>query len=216
MRKVFIACLSLLLMTACERDKRAWRFTYIQSYYTYSDIQLKAVGNGMEVDVLPVNPEFLADIEGNGDRQAYENLRAHYGDNSCSNPTYDGHIVEGAFAVDYQSIGLIAQSDWDDLHAQGSSLADVATVHLRSYYPFIASGYKEYRAHSVGAVVPLSDVVPADLLMLGVLSPQRMNIAKIATINIAPPAEAGEYPITVKMTTTDGRVFEKSIALTVE
>lgn len=216
MRKIVLICLSLLLMTACERDKRAWRFSYIQSYYTYSDIQLKAVGNGMEIDVLPVNPEFLADIEGNGDRQAYENLRAYYGDNSCSNPSYGGHIVEGAFAIDYESIELIAQCDWDGLHVQGSSLADIATVHLRSYYPFIASGYKEYRAYSYGAMVPLSNVEPADLLMLGVLTPQRINEAKIATINITPPAVAGEYPVTVKMTTTDGQVFEKSITLTVE
>lgn len=216
MRKIVLICLSLLLMTACERDKRAWRFSYIQSYYTYSDIQLKAVGNGMEIDVLPVNSEFLADIEGNGDRQAYENLRAHYGDNSCSNPSYDGHIVEGAFAIDYESIELIAQCDWDGSHAQGSSLADVATVHLRSYYPYIASGYKEYGAYSFGATIPLPNVEPADLLMLGVLTPQRINEAKIATINITPPAVAGEYPVTVKMTTTDGQVFEKSITLTVE
>lgn len=216
MKKYILICLSLLSMTACERDKRAWRFAYVQSYYTYSDIQLNAVGNGMEIDVLPVNPEFLADIEGNGDRLAYENLRAHYGDNSCSNPTYGGHIVSGAFAIDYKSIELIAQCAWDGSHAQGSSLADVTTVHLRSYYPFIASGYKEYRAYSVGAVIPLSNVEPADLLMLGVLSPQRINEAKVATISITPPAEAGEYLITVKMTTTDGRVFEKSITLTVE
>ena len=65
-------------------------------------------------------------------------------------------------------------------------------------------------------MVPLSNVEPADLLMLGVLTPQRINEAKIATINITPPAVAGEYPVTVKMITTDGQVFEKSITLTVE
>lgn len=71
-------------------------------------------------------------------------------------------------------------------------------------------------SYSYGAMVPLSNVEPADLLMLGVLDTQRINKAKIATIKIVPPAVAGEYPITVKMTTTDGQVFEKSITLTVE
>lgn len=42
---------------------------------------------------------------------------------------------------DMTSINIVSNQDFDEEHLAGSSLNDCVTIHLCSYYPYIANGY---------------------------------------------------------------------------
>ena len=116
------------------------------------------------------------------------------------------------YAVDYESIEITCSRDWNEQFAAGESLAEIVTLKFVSLYKFISNDRKDGK---MVYEMSLAEMTADDLKMLGHCSGGKVN--QVAAICFAaPPAEAGEYPVTVKMITTDGQVFEKSITLTVE
>ncbi len=186
----------------------------IEGYCSYSDIEL--VKNADKtIDIMPINVEFICDVLGNGDDMAYERLRDRYGDYQSSKPSFICPAEEPcifAYTIDYHSVDVTCSRQWNDKYAKNGSIADIIQLKARSYwlqmkYTPDSWGIPEY------VTLQLSEVSADDLMMLGICYKHTLNYP-IATLIISePPAEAGEYPVTVKMTTADGRIFEKSITL---
>lgn len=215
MKGVIILFLSLVILVGCGEGVIYGKWeAYIDGYYSYDDIELR-VDNQMQISINPIGVEFLCDILGNGDQYLYSKYQTHYQDYYKQRVFNDASKTKPwhfGYAVDYESIEITCSRDWNEQFAAGESLAEIVTLKFVSLYKFISSDRKDGK---MVYEMSLAEMTADDLKMLGHCSGGKVN--QVAAICFAaPPAEAGEYPVTVKMITTDGQVFEKSITLTVE
>ena len=215
MKRIIILFLSLVILVGCGEGVIYGKWdAYIDGYYSYDDLELR-IDDPMQISINPIGVEFLCDILGNGDQYLYSKFQTHYQDYYERRVFNDANQTKPwyfAYAVDYESIEITCSRDWNEQLAAGESLAEITTLEFVSLYKFISNDLKDSKMFYT---IPLAEMTSDDLKMLGHCSGG--NINRVATIRFAtPPAVAGEYPVTVKMTTTDGQVFEKSITLTVE
>lgn len=215
MKRVIVLLFSLIVLVSCGEGVVYGKWeAFIDGYYSYNDIELR-IDDHMQISINPIGVEFLCDILGNGDQYLYSKYQTHYQDYYKQRVFNDASKTKPwnfAYAVDYESIEITCSRDWNEPFAAGESLAEIVTLEFVSLYKFISNDLKDGK---MAYEMSLAEMTTDDLKLLGHCSGGNVNC--VATIRFtAPPAEAGEYPITVKMTTTDGRVFEKSITLTVE
>lgn len=103
------------------------------------------------------------------------------------------------FAMDFSSIDIICNREYDANHPAGSSLADIVNYEAISIYPWIRSGYQtEKKVYWISK--PLSLVEPDDLIMLYILN------FKLSLL--IPPFENGDYSFHITLKTDDDLVYE--------
>ena len=103
------------------------------------------------------------------------------------------------YAMDFSSIDIICNREYDANHPAGSSLADIVNYEAISIYPWIRSGYQtEKKVYWISK--PLSLVEPDDMTMLFVLN------FKLSLL--IPPFENGDYSFHITLKTDDGLTYE--------
>lgn len=110
--------------------------------------------------------------------------------------------------VDFLSIDITSDSDFDDEHPAGSSLGDIVKLNSYSLKPYIDSGYKLLAPngtvyHPVYEFV--SELTPEQLILLG----QRDYIGSLRFET--QPTLSKTHKFTVTMIADDGREFTASI-----
>lgn len=103
------------------------------------------------------------------------------------------------FAMDFSSIDIICNREYDANHPAGSSLADIVNYEAISIYPWIRSGYQtEKKVYWISK--PLSLVEPDDMTMLFVLTFKLRLLSS--------PVENGDYSFHITLKTDDGLTYE--------
>ncbi len=214
-RLLFTLCCCLLAACGPQHLTVAKYENHIDAYYAYSDISLHSYRQG-KIEMHPEAVYFIGDTYQNGNIALYESLTEKYGDGGRGlliNYTEQDAGPDGmplyancALAVDVDSFEVTCSKAWNDELTSGKSLNGIVKLRYKSAYPPSAGGFPEH-------TVILSEMEP--ILLFGychIYQPKTESILGYLEF-AAPPAEAGEYPVTVKMTTADGRIFEKSITL---
>ena len=148
--------------------------------------------------------------------------------------------VEDIFIdTDFVSVSLVTDADYDAAHPAGADLSDIVRFISCSPYPFIKSGYSSYYHYDGGGLPEdfgdvwqllcgpeklnpeldnpyhlidkrLEDLTAEDLTLLGSGGPYWIGFLYFEELPSAP----GSYPLTVRMTTDSGEVFEDSTTMT--
>jgi hypothetical protein len=125
--------------------------------------------------------------------------------------------------IDFKSVEVISDSDFDDQHSAGSSLGDIVLFKAKSFYPYIIGGYQpknclyDEKLRPIERVV--SDLIEEDLIMLAFGGTQIPDGVHDTTVNIlftTSPILSKTHNITVTMTADDGRVFEDTVQVSWE
>lgn len=203
------------MLVTCSKEIVGKYDNYIDAYYAYSDISLQSYEQG-KIELLPESVYFIGDTYRNGDTAMYESLTDEYGDGGSgiiisytkqdigSNglPLYS----KCALAVDIDRIDVTCSKAWNDELTSGESLNGIVKLSYKTAYPPSADAFARH-------TVVLSEMEPIRLFGFCDISHPQSDSRLGALEFVAPPAEAGDYPVTVKMTAADGRTFEKSITL---
>lgn len=120
--------------------------------------------------------------------------------------SFSGRLIEGrpgvfghCLAMDFTSIDIVCDKDYDELHPAGSSLADIVTYEAISIFPWIKSGYKsQTTVYCISK--PLSKVEPDDMTMIFPLN-FRLSLR-------SRPQEKSDYSFHITLKTYDGLVYE--------
>lgn len=130
-------------------------------------------------------------------------------------------------AVDFVSIKVTSDADFDAEHPEGEPLNDILTFDSCSAKPYIDSGYTEYdkaadiRKYSV-INKNLAEVTVDDLTLLGTgqtgYEPvERRDVGYLGILIFnKEPTLSKTHTFTVTMTADDGRVFEASVDMEFE
>lgn len=188
-----------VLLCSCSGKMRFGKWAAnIEGYCSYSDIEL-VKNTDSSIDIMPVNAEFICDVLGDGDNKAYEQLRDRYGDYQSYKPSFISPAEKPtifAYAIDYTSIEVTCSRRWSGNFTEGGSIADIIQLKARSYW--LQMKYQPNWSPEGYVTLPLSEVSADDLMMLGICYRYALT-STIATLIISEsPAEAGEYPVTVK------------------
>jgi hypothetical protein len=152
----------------------------------------------------------------------YDALCEKHGDMTFNRKVYlpiDGRVVNFP-AIDFVSIDVVSNVDYDAEHPAGTSLNDLFTFNGYSAKPYIDSGYAEDDIHVNEVYVysdivkPLEEVSSNDLVLLGTGDPRRPRLCHLAIDTY--PTLSKTHTFTVTMTADDGRVFSDSIEMTFE
>lgn len=143
--------------------------------------------------------------------------------------------------TDFVSVSLVADADYDAAHPAGADLSDIVRFFSCSPYPFIKSGYSTYYHFDAGEFPEgvediwswymlgaseklkpewdnpyhlidkrLEDLTAEDLTLLGSGWLYLIGFLYFEEL----PSVPGSYPMTVRMTTDSGEVFEDGTTMT--
>jgi hypothetical protein len=122
---------------------------------------------------------------------------------------YPGGYAPGSFGVDFTSIDIVSNADFDAGHLAGSSLGDIVMFDGRSYKQYIDSGYDDTLLDDCRIWELVSELTPAQLTLLEYQDGPTLWIQTAPTLSKT-------HMFTVTMTADDGRVFSDTIEMTFE
>ncbi len=215
MRKtLFILLLLVLAATACQKQESAFYPKHLIKSYSEGTYRLQYGDRFISVElenkgrriynspdaVLPADERYLEIARRNGDTCFYQ-------------PTYFlWYIERGAFADNFCSLSITSNADWDDNHPAGTPLDDLFDVALSAYGPFIRNGYVYIGdpAFSISCYTTVQK-------RMDLLEPQDMEVidrSGPALYILSYPTLAREHTLTLRITTTDGKVHTPSVTCT--
>ncbi len=217
--KRIISLALVLSLFGCKRNEMFMR-SYIGSYYGCNAITLH---HYTEYNGIIVSAHNLSSIGGRGStgvqKSAYDALCERHGDMSYNrkikympnNPP----LPVSKIAVDFVSVDIVSDADYDADHPAGESLGDVVLFISSTVKPFIDSGYRGRESTRIEKYV--SELSPDDLILLGGNSTYIPHgyIINYLMFNFQPTLSK-THTFTVTMTADDGRVFSDSIEMTFE
>ncbi len=218
MKKTLLLFIIALGLSGCHffTDWRWWR-SYVYQYNDAGSISLSDAETVFHVEGIRISFENLSLIGSYGsvDEEkiaAYDALCEKHGDmtynrnvNIHSGMPYDPNI-----GLDFLSIDIVSDSDYDESHVAGTSLADITLFHGGTLKPFIDSGYAPTGTYTNYSSVEslLTDLTPDQLTLL---NPGTMYLKFVSL-----PTLSKTHNFTVTMTADDGRVFSDTIEMTFE
>ncbi len=122
-----------------------------------------------------------------------------------------------SLGIDFTSIDIVSDADFDEDHRAGESLADITGFWCVSYRPYIDSNYTlDVPNTNLGKVSTIREsltyITPGNKLSL--LEARYSNMVTLFFQSL--PTLSKSHTFTVTMTADDGRVFEDSIQMTFE
>lgn len=202
-----ILLVSLSLLVSCQKEETYYLRSFVMKYMDAQSISLREYSNGISIraDFL----SSLGDFQSTGQlRESYDALcRKHNDMTFMRKKTVFPYSWTTNIGIDFLSIDVISDSDFDAEHPANTSLADVVIFSSHSLKPFIDSGYES--KYDGREYHPFKDVISnlssEQLILLG-----KDNYIGSLTFN-AEPTSSKTHKFTVTMTADDGRVFTASI-----
>ncbi|GHU87238.1 hypothetical protein FACS1894153_4750 [Bacteroidia bacterium] len=264
MKKIYISIFVLITigLISCDKYERYFCRSYVYSYNSYNDIELKNIDStnflnesfvGLEeiflknidsvnvVAIVATNIKEICNMHSKG-KQAiiYDSLCVLHKDMSYNRKerSLDSPIWSGAhFALspDLANINIISDMDFDEFHKAGDKLNDIINLLSFSTAPFIRSGYvslyhadtsnSEYYYYAILSLSrnrafpikkSLSEITISDMeLMGGGFNWYLEHNTPIAYLFFTQePTISKTHNLTVTITLSDGRFFEKNIEKT--
>ncbi len=175
--------LSLALMSGClgpgsAIEEKIFLRSYVMGYYDAEKMELKEQSNSEAYDtgilILFTPSSSLGRYDSTGElKESYDALCEKHNDMTFKQTITlrrdMGEHGTSNLGVDFTSIDVVSDADFDDEHPAGESLGDIVTFSSISLKPYIESGYKvkdngsEY--HSVEGLV--SELTAEQLILLG-------------------------------------------------
>jgi hypothetical protein len=237
-RLLSVVLLTALLSGSCEhqigKEKGVKTFlrSYIMEYYGIDDITLDYAGvtseypNGV-IDLRVIDGTYVRYEDVGAKKERYDALCEKHNDMTFNRTeTFYTWSTPTRFPdVDFVSIDVVSDADFDNAHPKGSSLKDIMIFKSYTTKPYIDSGYIEYDWGNSGnsAKKPyyplykvMSELSGDDLILLG-YPMDSGSLKYFATLSFdTPPTLSRTHTFTVTMTADDGRVFAKSVEMTFE
>lgn len=143
-RAIFLSFILIFLCQACSRTSYKFFRSYITKYKLYEDIELDTTMAGnIVIRGHKITEHYSYDSDGNN-RERYDELCKLHNDISYNTKrSYMASPLWGVCsAVDFKSISVISDSDFDDAHPKGTTLNDIVKFVSNSPKKFIDSNYK--------------------------------------------------------------------------
>lgn len=203
--------------------------SYIMTYYDFEALELTLSMDGEIIineypnegvdGVLGSRNKWLGSYNSTGAMKvAYDALCEKHNDMEYNRDfvVFDGfgpHHTYG-LGVDFTSIDIVSNADFDDEHPAGSSLGNIVAFRSLSLKPFIDSNYTiEGDTPERYTVIQglLFELTPEQLVLLG------RRYGDLATLSFEKePTLSKTHTFTVTMTADDGRVFKDTVEMTFE
>ncbi len=217
MKRIVVGVLFLAALvgfTGCDDEKMQDGTTppvyveyYMDCYSEAETMSLKATDNGLVVYID--GEQVHVDDRLPSQWKRFKELSERNGDYCNRKIPFALFMSPRSAYVNFVRLDVQCDRAWDATHPAGSSLNDLFRAQSSSFAEMIRS---EYRLLGVSEVdFLLSDAVPEDLKMLNAVSNDCCSL-----VYTAPPAEAGDYTLTVTMETDEGVVLTQSAVLTFE
>lgn len=152
-RILLIAVLLSMFISGCEvknKSMKVYLRSYIMGYYDPFEIQLNDIGwtdYGNNIYVFVTKGETIGTYMDDGERKIlYDKLCEKHGDMTF-NRVIDYHPWAGILeypGVDFVSIEVTSNADYDVAHLAGDSLTDIVIGNMTSVKEYIESGYTKY------------------------------------------------------------------------
>lgn len=218
MKKIIIL-LATIFIISCEH-KDGCESIFLKYYigcYVEGDIEFKISTNILDNKVYLVkynnnkpstyqtyySPEYYKDLP------SYEKflyIANRNGDNYFNHFDIDVYYqTRMASALDFESIHITSDVDWDEAHPAGTNLDDLIILKATTYAEFIRSGYKTGNPDGRTFKIPMNTVTTADLAMLD--GHGGLCFFRFTTV----PPDARMQKLTVTMTSTEGEVKTASL-----
>lgn len=227
---LYILVLSILIMSlsGCKIDGRNqfnkyYIRSYIMEYFETSNVTLVPSSYYLYDITMEIRRgEVLCDYNDEGERKMlYETLSEKYGDTSFDRTVKIPYWITdpSAQAYSFVSIEITSDTDFDETHPTGTSLADLVMIHYRSIKPFIDSGYEGYRDNSDPSRYStrfdkhLSEIDADDLKLLYLHWGNKIDVSLSFDRR---PTLSKVHTFTVTCTDDRGKVFFDSIEMTFE
>ena len=242
-KKVLPILFAGLFFAACTIYQSLWSPAYVTHYFTdLKEITLE-VSTGDPCLHIYLMTESSCGIHSRGeDKELYDELCRKHHDTAYNQRVslIDGTIVESpAYSgIDFLSVDVCTDKDFDALHPAGSSLSDIVRFFSLSPYRYILNGYstdygfdfdalsdsgqKGMEAHKRrkgtghDELCPIDklvkDLEPGDLTLLGEGSFYPIWVGSLYFET--QPDTPGEYTITLTMRTDTDEVFSANAVVT--
>lgn len=219
MKKFLLIIPTVLCFLSCEKGETYFLRSYVMYYNDMEKITLKRYSE-VGIDVYAEYGNSLGNFKSTGElKESYDALCEKHND-----MTYNRKITilmsygnwTESLGVDFVSIDMVSDSDFDATHSAGSSLGDIVKFHSDSLKPYIDSGYKECNNTYYGFGCYQSFDGFLSELTVNELTLMR-NGGYIGSLKLeTKPTLSKTHTFTVTMTADDGRVFTASIDMEFE
>ncbi len=225
-----ILIIFILILCGCYREvtkpSEIYLRSYVMSYYDVDGIVLTAYKESARITVNNLVDGWIGGYTDEGEKkEAYDALCEKHGDMTFCRTVLKmpGEYVAYP-GVDYVSIEITSDADFDDRHPAGSSLADIATFISSSVKPYIDNGYVYPIYGDPGSAVKklVSDLIPEDLVLTGedrvtAYRPIPAVVGYFGALEFRQkPTLSKTHTFTVTLTADDGRVFSDTVEMTFE
>lgn len=142
-KSIFLSFTLIFLCQACSLTSYKFFRSYITQYRLYEDIELDTTTSGnIVIRGHKITKHYSYDSDGNNKERYDELCKLH---NDISYNTKRSYMVSPLWgvcsAVDFISIDVVSESDFDDSHSKGVSLNDIVRFVSISPKKFIDSKY---------------------------------------------------------------------------
>ncbi len=215
MKKTLLLFIIALGLSGCHffTDWR-WRRSYVYQYEDAGSISLsdaETVFDTEGIRILFENLSLIGSVGSVDEEQiaAYDALCEKHGDMTYNRKIniHSGMGYNTNIGLDFLSIDVVSDSDYDESHVAGTSLADITLFYGGTLKPFIDSGYAPTGRHTNYSSVEslLTDLTPDQLTLL-----HSLMYLKFVSL----PTLSKTHNFTVTMTADDGRIFSDTIEIT--
>lgn len=223
MKKFLLLLLVTVGLSACFKDSKEFLRSYVMYYYDAAEMDL-TLSYGNNIDIYFGELSSLGDYKSTGAlKKSYDALCEKHNDMTflrdfVVRDAYGPHSTE-QLGLDFLSIDIVSDSDFDAEHPTNTSLSDVVMFYSYSLKPFIDSHY-ELR-YNGGVYHPIeekiSNLSANQLVLLG----RKANVGfwpmYIGTLVFEKEPDLSKtHTFTVTMTADDGRIFTASIDMEFE
>jgi hypothetical protein len=234
MKKIIIPVLTVLFACSCGRKidggdpETIFLRSYVMTYYDFEGLSLTLSDNEIIMNEYPhagvdgvvgSRNKWLGSYNNTGAmKEVYDALCEKHNDMNFNRnfAVFDGFGPHHTYCigVDFVSIDIVSNADFDEDHPAGSSLADLVMFETLSLKPYIDSGYtieNSFIDHFSHIECLMSSVTPDQLTLLG---HRYQDFGRLAFEN--EPTLSKSHRFYVTLTADDGRVFTDSIQMTFE